>query len=68
MKNDFKTIFNIVIGVITFVICYLVFPLSGQVDANRDKIGELHTRTSVNEVLMEEMDKKLDKILEKLDK
>ena len=67
MKSDPKIVFNVAIGVVTLVICYLIFPLSGQVDQNRVKIGELHTRTSVNEVLMEEMDKKLDKILEKLD-
>ena len=67
MKNDAKMVFNVAITVVTLVICYLVFPLSGQVDENRTKIGELHTRTAVTEVLMEEMDKKLDKILDKLD-
>ena len=67
MKNDAKMIFNVAMTVVTLVICYLVIPLSGQVDENRTKIGELHTRTAITEVLMEEMDKKLDKILDKLD-
>ena len=67
MKNDVKMFWNIGLAVVALVIGYLVFPLSGQVDENRIKINELHTRLSVTEVLMVEMNKKLDTILDKLD-
>ena len=67
MKDDLKTFWNIGLAVVTLVIGYLVFPLSGQVDENRIRINELHTRLSVAEVLMTEMNKKLDKILERID-
>lgn len=66
MATFWKVLFTAVISIFTMVVLYLAMPLASKVERQSQQIADLRTKNAVLETRLDEIDRKLDMVLELL--